>query len=796
MKIKNIHLSLIAFAIFNLQLLIYNAKAQVCFAPSTSLILTDRPYSIINADFNGDNNADLAVTIGDVNIVSVFLGNGTGSFGSVTNFTVGDVPASIISADFNNDSKADLVVANINSNSISVMLGDGTGNFSAPSNLTIGNYPLYSVISADFNNDGKADLAMLDRVLYNVSVVLGDGMGGFGSATNFTVGADPYSVISVDLNVDGKTDLAVANRNDNNVSILLGDGLGSFATVNSFPVGNNPSSVIIGDFNGDSKIDLATANQNSNNVSVLLGNGTGSFGVATNFVVGNSPTSGISGDFNGDGKADLVVANVLSNNVSVLLGNGLGNFDSATSFIAGTNPASVISNDFNNDGKADLAVANLNSNNVSILLNTPQPTVTANANATLVCAGTSVTLTGSGATSYTWTGGVTDGVAFIPSSTITYTVIGTTASGCYNSAIKTIIVNPLPTATFTTQNESSSLYCDGTIKAYLAGGTGTIQHQWLDSIQTVLSITDSAGSLCPGIYTLHLTDANNCTNTYTQTIQAGPIPPTPPICLVTVDSTLTHNLLVWEKTNINMTPIDSFIVYREITTNNYQRIASVVHDSLSIFTDLASNPANTGYRYKLKSKNARGVLSLFSNYHNTIYLTNTGGNFSWTPYQIENNTTPVSTYNVYRDDNSTGNFILIGFTTGNQLGYTDIQYSSIPNASYYVEAVMAGGVCSPTRADYATSRSNVKYIGSNGIHQLNNNSPIKIYPNPSTNVLNITGFNEKTTIRLYDVVGKLVIEKEVESNTTINTNLLTEGVYTLLTENKMGKTFNKVVVTR
>ena len=568
-----------------------------------------------------------------------------------------------------------------------------------------------------------------------------------------------------------------------------------FHTATNFAVGTSPISVISADFNGDGKMDLATANEGSNHVSILIGNGSGSFIAATIFAVGANPHSVISADFNGDGKMDLATANG-SNDVSILIGNDSGSFSAPTNFLVGTNPFSVISADFNGDGKMDLATANHNSNDVSILLNTPQPTVTANANATLVCAGTSVTLTGSGATSYTWTGGVTDGVAFIPSSTITYTVIGTTASGCYNSAIKTIIVNPLPTATFTTQNESSSLYCDGTIKAYLAGGTGTIQHQWLDSIQTVLSLTDSAGSLCPGIYTLHLTDANNCTNTYTQTIQAGPIPPTPPICLVTVDSTLTHNLLVWEKTNINMTPIDSFIVYREITTNNYQRIASVVHDSLSIFTDLASNPANTGYRYKLKSKNAHGVLSLFSNYHNTIYLTNTGGNFSWTPYQIENNTTPVSTYNVYRDDNSTGNFILIGFTTGNQFGYTDIQYSSIPNASYYVEAVMAGGVCSPTRADYATSRSNVKYIGSNGIHQLNNNSPIKIYPNPSTNVLNITGFNEKTTIRLYDVVGKLVIEKEVESNTTINTNLLTEGVYTLLTENKMGKTFNKVVVTR
>ena len=245
-----------------------------------------------------------------------------------------------------------------------------------------------------------------------------------------------------------------------------------------------------------------------------------------------------------------------------------------------------------------------------------------------------------------------------------------------------------------------------------------------------------------------------------------------------------------------MIGIDSFVVYREIGTNTYQSIGTVFHDSLSIFDDIGANPAITGYRYKLISKNAHGVLSLFSDFHNTIYLTNNGGNFSWTPYQVENNTTPVFTYNVYRDDNSTGNFQTIGNTTGSQFGYTDVNFSSFPFASYYVEAEMTSGVCTPTRSSITATRSNVKHIGSNGIHQLNNNSPIKIYPNPSPNVLNITGIVEKTTIRMYDVVGKLVIEKEVESNTTINTNLLTEGVYTLLTENKMGKTFNKVVINR
>jgi hypothetical protein len=281
------------------------------------------------------------------------------------------------------------------------------------------------------------------------------------------------------------------------------------------------------------------------------------------------------------------------------------------------------------------------------------------------------------------------------------------------------------------------------------------------------------------------------------------LPPAAPICFVTVDSTLTHNVVVWEKTNLDMTAIDSFIVYREISTNNYQRIGVVSHNAPSTFDDFYANPASTAYRYKLKNKNFQGILSHFSEFHNTIYLTHAGADFSWTPYQIENNITPVSNYIVYRDDNSTGRFLTIGNTTGNQLGFTDVNYSSYPNASYYVEAVMSAGICHPTRSGYAASRSNVKHIGSNGVQQLNNHSQINIYPNPATNTLYITGITNKTVIHLYDCFGKLVYENSsplwvgrAGDEVSINTSQLAEGFYTLSTSGEFGETFNKVMICR
>jgi gliding motility-associated-like protein len=63
-----------------------------------------------------------------------------------------------------------------------------------------------------------------------------------------------------------------------------------------------------------------------------------------------------------------------------------------------------------------------------------------------VCIGNNATLNGGGAVSYTWSGGVTNGTAFAPTTTTTYTVTGTDANGCVNTATKLITVNALPAA--------------------------------------------------------------------------------------------------------------------------------------------------------------------------------------------------------------------------------------------------------------------------------------------------------------------------------------------------------------
>ncbi|MFL5752862.1 MAG: M43 family zinc metalloprotease [Bacteroidia bacterium] len=154
------------------------------------------------------------------------------------------------------------------------------------------------------------------------------------------------------------------------------------------------------------------------------------------------------------------------------------------------------------------------SNTASLTVNA-LPTVTANATATTVCSGTSITLTGGGATSYTWTGGITNGVAFTPGSTSTYTVTGTDANSCQNTAAKTITVNPLPTVT---ASATFSSVCAGASTTLSGGGATT--YSWTGGITNGVAFVPASTTT----YTVTGTNANGCSNTATKMITVNSIP--------------------------------------------------------------------------------------------------------------------------------------------------------------------------------------------------------------------------------------------------------------------------------
>ena len=73
----------------------------------------------------------------------------------------------------------------------------------------------------------------------------------------------------------------------------------------------------------------------------------------------------------------------------------------------------------------------------------PSPTIVATASSTLICLNNTVTLNGTGATTYTWNPGNITGssVSFTPSSSIIYTVTGS-SGGCISSSAVSVSVSP------------------------------------------------------------------------------------------------------------------------------------------------------------------------------------------------------------------------------------------------------------------------------------------------------------------------------------------------------------------
>ncbi len=202
------------------------------------------PRSVAVGNFNGDSYADLVVANGGANgggdSLSVLLGRGTGDFdpASTPTVTTGGIrPSSVAVGDFDGDGKADdLAVTNEGSGNVSVRLGSGNGSFGSVASYGVGEAPV-SVALGDFNGDKDPDLAVANNSINSnsVSVLLGlPGGGGFGSRTDYAAGKGPHSVAVGDFDYDSDDDLAVANQTDNSVSVLL-DNRAPTATGDAYP---------------------------------------------------------------------------------------------------------------------------------------------------------------------------------------------------------------------------------------------------------------------------------------------------------------------------------------------------------------------------------------------------------------------------------------------------------------------------------------------------------------------------------------------------------------------------------
>lgn len=354
-----------------------NGDGTFSASPHFSLGGSSVPSGAVTADFNGDGKQDIAMIQNAANqqpgAISVLVSNGDGTFqpAKVTNLP-SNTYSTLVTGDFNGDGKMDLAATTTigASSTVSVFLGNGDGTFQSPINT---NLPLSAtpIAAGDFNDDDKTDLALpsFDDLHGKVSVqiFLSKGDGTFTPGSQLDIAPSPATISGIQVgnfDKDGKLDLAVASSGT--IYVFLGNGNGTFAGPTAYTVnfgdGVPITGLALGDFNGDGIPDLAVGAESLENpegLAVLLGTGTGTFGSP---IYNNIPAgfqTAVTGDFNNDGKTDLATGSVL------YLGNGDGTFTQSNVPLAGINlgvftEPQIITADFNSDSVADLATGTSN----------------------------------------------------------------------------------------------------------------------------------------------------------------------------------------------------------------------------------------------------------------------------------------------------------------------------------------------------------------------------------------------------------------------------------------------------
>jgi hypothetical protein len=335
----------------------------------TDLATGTKPSAVLATSLTGTSVLDLVVANTSDNTLSIFLGNGDGTFAAPTTVAVGNGPVALLAGDFNIDGKTDVAVVNQTDATVEILLGNGDGTFTVGQTYAIGNGAT-AIVGADFNNDGFTDLVIANETDNTLSLLFGNGDGTFKIGTPIPVLGAPIALAKTDFNNDGNADLAVVTNSTKQVLILLGNGNGTFTEKSALTTGNGPSAITTGDFNGDGVIDFAVTNSTDSTVNVFFGAGDGTFPTETSLPTGANPVAIVAGDFTGDGIADLLTANNSASTVSLLIGDGKGNFSTNIDIAVAAGPVALAAGDFNGDTLNDVAVAAQTANAVSILINT------------------------------------------------------------------------------------------------------------------------------------------------------------------------------------------------------------------------------------------------------------------------------------------------------------------------------------------------------------------------------------------------------------------------------------------
>ncbi len=352
---------------------------------------------------------------------------------------------------------------------------------------------------------------------------------------------------------------------------------------------------------------------------------------------------------------------------------------------------------------------------------------------------------------------------------------------CSGSVVKDVVTYNTP---FVQTNPSGNVQiCEGTsVDISVSDVNGVLNPAY--TIEWFNGDTDSSVNVSePGTYNVTVTN-NICTYSPAPVTVNIVEPIEVPICMVTVDTSLSEakNLIVFEKPVTET--IASFNIYKEYNASNYELVASQDYENAGEFIDDASQPSLHPDRYKISTVDICGNESVLSPYHRTIKLTLSQASeedaivLSWNKYQDEGGSYIPTAYNIYRGltpDNMTLEDVL----TGDLSVYVYNVSGVVDNEKFIVSVDFPN--CTPSNnSSYHCSVSNIEeedVIISNT--SFSKDLMVRVCPNPAKDKVRIQSDNKIERVRLLDISGKVLFDQDIntEKDLVLDLSTFVKGLY-------------------
>lgn len=409
-----------------------------------------------------------------------------------------------------------------------------------------------------------------------------------------------------------------------------------------------------------------------------------------------------------------------------------------------------------------------------------------------ICVNDSIQLTSSGASTYSYTNGVSDQVFFSPISTQTYHVVGTDGNGCQDTDSIEILVNQLPSVSILSSDADNTICLNDSIQLL---GIGAQSFLFDNGVQngTYFEPTLTA------TYNVTGTDINGCENTNQITITVNALP-----IVDVVSSDLNDSICLGDSISLTGLGAQSYVYsggvtdqvyFSPFTTETYSVTGTDVNgcvDSSSITITVESLPLIDGGPdvfvcfgdSTLLNAVGSGTISWTGNLSNdTYFLPSLSSEELVCTAVTQSGCTNSDSITIEMGSQINTNTLIIGLAiqaNSNYYNYewydcqsdSTLQYGT--QSSFYpsIDGEYAVILTDNNGCSDTSSCIIIDFLDTPNLV----NIELKLIPNPTNGFVKVTSFEQLSSVRVYDSFGRLLLTKS-QSLDTIDLSDFASGQY-------------------